>query len=99
MCGITGIYSAGAPLAADRSLVISMANEISHRGPDELSCLIEDQLALGFRRLSIIDVRNGHQPFFNADGSVILICNGEIYNHRELWIDLVKKVYKFRTQC
>lgn len=99
MCGIAGIYSAGSRYPVERSLITAMANEMTHRGPDELSCFMEDHLAFGFRRLSIVDVRNGHQPFFSADNEVVLICNGEIYNYKELRAGLEQKGYIFRTNC
>jgi asparagine synthase (glutamine-hydrolysing) len=76
-----------------------MANTMTHRGPDELSVHVDGDLSLGFRRLSIIDILNGHQPFFSPDKAVTLICNGEIYNYKELRAELEPKGYVFRTNC
>lgn len=99
MCGITGIYDSGFRYPIEESTLVSMANEMIHRGPDELSVFIEGNLGFGFRRLSIVDLLNGHQPFFSEDNSVVLICNGEIYNYKELRSELQAKGYKFKTTC
>ncbi|MBB6131862.1 asparagine synthase (glutamine-hydrolyzing) [Mucilaginibacter lappiensis] len=99
MCGLTGFFSCHPGQAIDESLIISMANEMTHRGPDELSTYIDGSLAFGFRRLSIIDLSHGHQPFYNHDKSIILICNGEIYNYKELRRELELKGYGFQTNC
>lgn len=99
MCGITGIYDARRTQSLQEPLLMSMANEMVHRGPDALSCFIEDNVGFGFRRLSIVDVLHGHQPFYNADESVVVICNGEIYNHKEFRAELEQKGYQFKTNC
>ncbi|MES1250061.1 MAG: asparagine synthase (glutamine-hydrolyzing), partial [Chitinophaga rupis] len=99
MCGIVGVYDPGPACPVDELTIIAMANEMTHRGPDELSYLVEDGLAFGFRRLSIVDVLNGHQPFYGVNKDVILICNGEIYNYKELRFELEKKGYQFKTNC
>ena len=99
MCGITGIYDAKQRQPIDKSLLVTMANELTHRGPDELSCFIHERIGFGFRRLSIVDVLHGHQPFYNADESVVVICNGEVYNYRELRAELEGKGYRFKTNC
>lgn len=99
MCGITGIYDARRTQSLQEPLLTSMANEMAHRGPDALSCFIEDNVGFGFRRLSIVDVLHGHQPFYNADESVVVICNGEIYNHKEFRAELEQKGYQFKTNC
>lgn len=99
MCGITGIYDANHGASINKQILVSMANVMAHRGPDELSVFTEENVGFGFRRLSIIDVKNGHQPFYSADGSVVMICNGEIYNHNELRKELKTKGYSFNTNC
>ena len=100
MCGITGIlYPAGAYPEERRSVIEAMANEMTHRGPDELSVVVESRVAFGFRRLSIVDVQHGHQPFYNADNTVMLICNGEIFNYRALREELQAKGHRFKTSC
>ena len=99
MCGITGIFDFESKYKIEEHVIAAMANAIKHRGPDEYSCLIDGNLGFGFQRLSIIDISNGHQPFFNDDRSVILICNGEIYNFKELRKSLTDKGHKFKTNC
>ncbi|MBD0260737.1 MAG: asparagine synthetase B, partial [Cytophagales bacterium] len=99
MCGITGIFDVYGKYPIRRETLAAMANALKHRGPDEKAYFIAGNVGLGFRRLSIIDVQNGHQPFFSDDGAVRLICNGEIYNHRELRGELQRKGYAFKTNC
>jgi asparagine synthase (glutamine-hydrolysing) len=99
MCGIAGVFDSGFRETVRESLIISMANAIAHRGPDELSCFVQDNVGLGIRRLSIVDVLHGHQPFFNSDRSVVLVCNGEIYNYRELRRELEARGYAFTSNC
>jgi asparagine synthase (glutamine-hydrolysing) len=74
-----------------------MADKVAHRGPDSHGYFVDGSMALGFRRLSIIDLSSGDQPITNEDGSVVLICNGEIYNYRELRRELQGKGHTFRT--
>jgi asparagine synthase (glutamine-hydrolysing) len=74
-----------------------MTDKLVHRGPDSAGYFIEDHLALGFRRLSIIDLEGGNQPIYNEDGSVVLMCNGEIFNYLELKKVLIQKGHSFRT--
>jgi asparagine synthase (glutamine-hydrolysing) len=99
MCGIAGIYDAKRNQPIEQSLLEAMANELLHRGPDELTCFVHDNIGFGFRRLSIVDVQNGHQPFYNEDQSVVVICNGEIYNYRELRAEMEQKGHRFKTNC
>ena len=86
MCGIAGLFSpsADAPRLFERSLLKRMTDAIAHRGPDDEGFLSEPHVALGHRRLSIIDIASGHQPMFNEDESVAVVFNGEIYNYRDL---------------
>jgi asparagine synthase (glutamine-hydrolysing) len=97
MCGICGKleFSHGAKVSP--SLIKAMADTIVHRGPDDEGFHVSGQIGLGFRRLSIIDLRGGHQPLSNEDGSVWVIFNGEIYNYQELRKRLLEKGHIFRT--
>ncbi len=99
MCGITGIYNLNRGHGVDKSVLTQMATALAHRGPDDAAVLVDGDLGLGFRRLSIIDLAHGQQPFFSADGSVVLICNGEIYNYQELRREMTAKGYTFRSNC
>ena len=74
-----------------------MAQSLIHRGPDDEGYYNDDFVSLGFRRLSIIDLENGNQPFFSNDKTVISIFNGEIYNYLEIKEELKKFGYKFFT--
>ncbi|MCV2368734.1 asparagine synthase (glutamine-hydrolyzing) [Roseateles oligotrophus] len=96
MCGIHGIYRLdGAPVeSAHLSL---MGNITQHRGPDDEGQHIDGDCGIAMRRLSIIDLAGGHQPLSNRDGSLWLVCNGEIYNYRELRAELQAKGYQFKT--
>ncbi|MDP1569134.1 MAG: asparagine synthase (glutamine-hydrolyzing) [Vicinamibacterales bacterium] len=92
MCGIAGMF--GRP---DQGTVRRMASAMVHRGPDDEGFHVDDDVALGFRRLSIIDVAGGRQPLTNEDGSVWLVFNGEIYNHLELRAGLEARGHQCRT--
>jgi asparagine synthase (glutamine-hydrolysing) len=69
-----------------------------HRGPDDEGAFVDEHIALGMRRLSIIDVSGGHQPIANEDGTIHVVCNGEIYNYRELTASLTRKGHRFQSQ-
>ena len=76
-----------------------MINKIIHRGPDSSGKYITDVIALGFRRLSIIDLsNNGNQPMYNENNDIVLVFNGEIYNFEVLREDLIKKGHEFKTK-
>jgi asparagine synthase (glutamine-hydrolysing) len=97
VCGIVGI-AANEPLREEqRASVRRMADAIVHRGPDDKGFFDGDQVVLGMRRLSIIDVAGGHQPVANEDESVWTVCNGEIYNFRELRHGLEQRGHRFRS--
>jgi asparagine synthase (glutamine-hydrolysing) len=99
MCGIAGIYhSSGAPSGDWRTVLEQMTRTLVHRGPDDEGYFLDDFVGLGHRRLSIVDVASGHQPMSNEDGSVRLVCNGEIYNFQELRHRLEAKGHRFRTR-
>lgn len=98
MCGIAGIAFSDTNQRADQSLLYRMTEIMRHRGPDGDGFLVGDGIGLGMRRLSIIDMATGDQPIANEDGSVTVICNGEIYNHVELRERLRRAGHRFRTQ-
>ena len=99
MCGITGFFDLRDQRAASRETLERMTSQLVHRGPDSDGFYLEDGLALGFRRLSIIDLRTGDQPMVSADGSLVLLCNGEIYNYRDLRTRLESQGHRFSTAC
>lgn len=94
MCGIVGAYG-----WADRDGLSEMLDCIAHRGPDGVGTAIGDDVMLGARRLSIIDLARGDQPMSNEDGTVTVVFNGEIYNHEELREDLRDRGHKFVSRC
>ncbi|MDO8550468.1 MAG: asparagine synthase (glutamine-hydrolyzing), partial [Ignavibacteria bacterium] len=97
MCGIAGFISFnGAPSISEDKLKF-MVDTLYHRGPDESGMAIKDCVAMGIRRLSIIDLSGGSQPIYNEDGSVWTVFNGEIYNFKDLRKDLISKGHKFKT--
>ena len=99
MCGITGWINLDKSTNHDAEAVLhSMCETIVHRGPDSEGLWIDDTVALGMRRLSIIDLKTGDQPVFSEDRSVIVMMNGELYNYREVRADLEKRGHKFATQ-
>src|SRR5947208_5332159 len=100
MCGITGwanLDSRTPPPEGAEELLRSMCERMVHRGPDSEGYLVDDGIALGMRRLAIIDLLTGEQPTFNEDHSVAVILNGEIYNYRELRSNLEKRGHRFRS--
>lgn len=97
MCGFAGFFANG--FGGDRHAVIkAMADRIIHRGPDQADYYVNEDMALGFRRLSIIDLEGGSQPIQNEDGTKVLVFNGEIYNYRELREDLIAAGHVFKTK-
>jgi asparagine synthase (glutamine-hydrolysing) len=99
MCGICGQYNfqSGAPVR--REDIEKMTRTMVHRGPDDEGYFLDDSLAFGFRRLSIIDLEGGHQPMSDREESVWVIFNGEIYNFPELKSELESLGHQFRTKC
>src|SRR5688572_18605207 len=101
MCGITGwanLDSRTPPPEGARELLHSMCERMVHRGPDSEGLMVSSGIALGMRRLAIIDLVTGEQPTFSEDNGVAVILNGEIYNYRELRRDLEKRGHSFRSQ-
>lgn len=97
MCGITGLLFLDRERNIDPAVLKGMTNTIVHRGPDDEGTYINKNVGLGFRRLSIIDVSLGHQPLSNADESIFIVFNGEIYNFQEHREMLKQKGYVFKT--
>lgn len=96
MCGIHGIYRFDGQGVAPE-LLSAMGNVTRHRGPDDEGMHIDGPCGIAMRRLSIIDLAGGHQPLSNVDETLWLVCNGEIYNYRELRSELQAKGYHFKT--
>ena len=95
MCGICGFLNFNYELGKAQSVVKKMCRTMHHRGPDDEGYYFGDHVALGMRRLSIIDVEGGHQPVFNENKTMCSVINGEIYNYRELKGELEKKGHRF----
>ena len=98
MCGICGIAIAENKEHISSSLLSSMCKTIAHRGPDDEGIFIEENVGLGVRRLSIIDLEGGHQPLSNEDHSVWIAHNGEVYNFPALRKELISRGHTFKTK-
>src|SRR5512145_1108925 len=96
MCGLSGFVSLD-HRPADPAIVRRMAATLRHRGPDDEGYYVDGPVALGFRRLTIIDLATGHQPIANETGTVHAMLNGEIYNYRELTAALQERGHRFTT--
>ena len=94
MCGIVGLVTK----KEKENTIKLMSDRIKHRGPDGDGYFIDGDVALGHRRLSIIDLSTGDQPMFNEDGSVVTVFNGEIYNYQELKEELIALGHDFKTK-
>lgn len=97
MCGICGLYNFSKSNGIDLSLINRMTSEMSHRGPDDEGFHYDDNIAMGFRRLSIIDLFLGSQPMTDSTNNLTIIFNGEIYNYLELKKELLNAGFTFRT--
>jgi asparagine synthase (glutamine-hydrolysing) len=98
MCGIVGLWDSRGTRHFDRNVLLRMNESQHHRGPDETGTHVAAGIALGHKRLSIIDLKTGQQPLFNEDHSVVIVFNGEIYNYRELIPELSARGHVFRTR-
>ncbi|MEQ1763069.1 MAG: asparagine synthase (glutamine-hydrolyzing), partial [Pyrinomonadaceae bacterium] len=100
MCGIAGWINLKQSDSNHHAepVLHSMCETIVHRGPNSEGLWVDDTVALGMRRLSVIDLKTGDQPVFNCDKSVIVMMNGELYNYREVRAELEKKGHKFTTK-
>ncbi len=97
MCGIAGMVQSEADGAVSQAAIRRMCATLVHRGPDDEGIFVKGGVGLGMRRLSIIDVAGGHQPVFNEDKTVCVIFNGEIYNFRDLRLELERRGHRFAT--
>ena len=95
MCGFVGYINKETD---KKENIKKMADLIAHRGPDSDGYYTDETIALGFRRLSIIDLNTGSQPIYNEDNTKVIVFNGEIYNYQELREELIEKGYKFKTK-
>jgi asparagine synthase (glutamine-hydrolysing) len=98
MCGIAGYLDLRGDGRIDRETLAAMTSTLTHRGPDAAGFHVEPNIGLGFRRLRIVDLATGDQPLYNEDGSLVLICNGEIFNEPELRRELAGRGHVFRSQ-
>lgn len=99
MCGIAGIFSPDKRRSIDGAARAAMASALRHRGPDDDGSFTAPGVALGFTRLSIVDLAAGNQPHSDESGDIVSVCNGEIYNHRELRRELEARGHRFRSRC
>jgi asparagine synthase (glutamine-hydrolysing) len=97
MCGFAGYFDLLHARKPEPEVLTRMTDKLLHRGPDSAGYFAEHNMALGFRRLKIIDLDGGDQPLFSEDGNVVLVCNGEIYNYRELRSELVQDGHRFSS--
>ena len=97
MCGICGIFNPDQRSHVDREVLSRMNGQIVHRGPDDAGFFVEDNVGLAMRRLSIIDLKTGHQPISNEADTLWIVYNGELYNHAELRKDLQARGHHYRT--
>ncbi len=98
MCGIAGIFMRDGQTIPGQDVIRDMTDVLSHRGPDDSGFYVDGPVALGHRRLSIIDLGTGQQPMFNEDRSLAIVFNGEVYNFEELRMDLESRGHRFRTR-
>jgi asparagine synthase (glutamine-hydrolysing) len=99
MCGINGILHLQSQKKVDERVLTQMRDALEHRGPDDKGIYIQQNIGLGHRRLSILDVTSaGHQPFLSEDGRYAMVYNGEIYNFKEFYAELKSKGFEIRTQ-
>src|SRR5262245_20775136 len=97
MCGIYGVYYADRGRVVQEERLRALGAAIRHRGPDESGQLVDGAFDFGMQRLCIIDLKTGHQPIGNEDGSIQVVFNGEIYNYRELARDLLDRGHLLAT--
>lgn len=97
MCGICGIFSPQGIAKSECALLNRMCDSLMHRGPDDSGTYTDNNIAMGMRRLSIIDLSGGHQPIANEDEKIWIVFNGEIYNYQEVRTELERHGHHFRT--
>lgn len=96
MCGFCGFFQETGSI--EEKLIVKMRDKMFHRGPDEGTHLLAENVGIGFRRLNIIDLLTGSQPMYNEDRSICLFCNGEIYNFKSLRKELTGKGHRFSSR-
>jgi asparagine synthase (glutamine-hydrolysing) len=99
MCGIAGVYHFRDNQSLTEQELRVVTDTLTHRGPDDSGYYHDGKVQFGFRRLSIVDLKHGQQPLFNEDGSLVLLCNGEIFNYKQLTTELEARGHRFRTRC
>jgi asparagine synthase (glutamine-hydrolysing) len=99
MCGIAGLVAVDRLREEERARLTDMRDVLTHRGPDDAGVYCDEHAGLAHRRLSIVDLAQGHQPLANEDGSVCVVFNGEIYNHADLRPGLEAAGHRYRTRC
>ena len=101
MCGISALFKFDGIKKTDRERLAQLNKEMSYRGPDDSGVWNNATCGLAHTRLSIIGLDNGHQPIFNEDQKIVLVCNGEIYNYKQLVAQLQLKghILKTRSDC
>ncbi|MBQ9544848.1 MAG: asparagine synthetase B, partial [Clostridia bacterium] len=97
MCGFAG-FTIKDDVKDNKDTLKKMTDAIAHRGPDDEGFYLDSSVALGFRRLSIIDLAKGRQPISNEDGTVTAVFNGEIYNFQEIRSALIERGHVFKTE-
>lgn len=97
MCGVCGIYEYKTHKPVDQQILADMLHVLHHRGPDDFGVFFDKDVALGMRRLSIIDLNGGKQPISSEDGGVVTVLNGEIYNYQSLQKELESRGHRFTT--
>ncbi|MCJ7598955.1 MAG: asparagine synthetase B, partial [Methyloceanibacter sp.] len=97
MCGLAGLVDLQGRREPDRGMVQRMGAALTHRGPDDCGLLIAPGVGLAHRRLSILGLEDGHQPIFNEDRTITVICNGEFFDFPERKAELEAKGHVFRT--
>lgn len=97
MCAICGIFNYNNKDQIDHRIVTNMLTSMKHRGPDGSETFLSEEIALGFNRLSFLDLEGGMQPIWNEDKRIVMVCNGEIFNYVRLRDELLTKGHYFRT--
>ena len=98
MCGICGVIHKHKDYPVEHADVKKMCDVIEHRGPDDEGQFVYQNVGIGMRRLSIIDLSSGHQPIYNEDKSLVIVFNGEIYNHKAIRAELIANGHVFSTK-
>lgn len=98
MCGIVGYIGSQGDLVTSPTVINEMMAKVMHRGPDSSGVFLQGEVAIGFRRLALVGIDDGDQPLRNEDGSLVLCCNGEIFNYKEILQELIKRGHQLSTK-